>query len=313
MRYLIAALIWLGLALPAFAAPAKVQDCANVVVSSGANTVACTLGSSVTAKDMLVVIARTGCSSITSVADNNTNSYQVAAALQTGPGIGYYWVPTANSGSTTVTLTVPTSGCFEGLSVSEWSGMGLVPSVDTAGFATTTYTTGQTLIQSGVLNASGSAQQEVLIAGGITDSVQTPSGLVDYGSGGGTPTAFTNQGQTSSSGGETLVGGYQLVTSAAAYGLRWTVTSSPTAGMILGFIPTPPVTGQAIGPNGPGVGNICQYPPITLGLLGLYPVPAAGCQTVVENVGACTAGSAPSGSGSVQCPVCSNGSAWVGC
>lgn len=307
-RAIIVAIAWLSLALPALAAPAKVQDCAADQV--GATTTSCTLASSVTANDMLVVQARTGCASITSIAGNG-NTYQVATALQTGPGMAYYWVPQAAAGSTTVTMTVPLSTCFAGLIVSEWSGMGKLPVIDGT-FANTTFTTAQTLIKTGTLSATGT-NNEVLIGFGSTDSVQTPSGLIDYGTGGGTPLAFAHQGQTASSGGQTIVAAYQLSSTPASYGHQWTVTSSSISGMIMGFIPTPPITCQGIGPNGPGANNICQYCPTTLTYLGLYPVPATGCQTTVENVASCVAGSAPSGSGAVQCPVCSNGSAWVGC
>jgi hypothetical protein len=307
----IAIVLWLGLALPAFATPAKLQDCANDVVTSGANTVSCTLGSAVTVNDMLAVCVRTGAASVTSISDG-TNTYQTAVALQTGPGIAMYWVPRAAAGSTTVTVTVPSSGTFAGLVVDEISGMGLSPTHDGT-FAAQNYTTGAGAIQTGLLSTSGT-NNEFLFGCGSTDSVQTPFGLIDYG-GVGTPTANTNQGQTSSGGGQTLVGAYQLSsTSTGPYGFKWIVSASNTAGMIAAFISStaPTFTSQAIGPN--GFTGICQYAPVSLANLAFYPQPPFGqCQTLVTGVATCTAGSAPSGSGSISCPVCSNGSIWAGC
>lgn len=305
-RAIFIAAVWLNLALPAFAAPAKVQDCAADQV--GATTTSCTLASSVTVGDMLVVQVRTGCNPITSVVDNNTNTYQVATALQAGPGMAYYWVPTVptgKGGSTTVTLTVPATSCNAGLIVSEWSGMGTLPVIDGT-FANTTFTPTQTQIKTGTLSATGT-NNEVLIGFGSTDSVQTPSGLIDYGTGGGTPTAFAHQGQ---SGSQTIVAAYQLSSTPASYGHQWTVTSSSISGMIMGFIPTPTITSQAIGPNGPG--GICEYAPVSLANLSLYVSPAGTtCTTIVQNVATCVAGSAPTGSGSLSCAVNWNGSAWV--
>jgi hypothetical protein len=311
-RALVAIVLWLGLALPALATPVKVQDCANDVLTSGANTVSCTLGSAVTVNDMLAVCVRTGAASVTSVAGNG-NTYQTAVALQTGPGIAMYWVPRAAAGSTTVTVTVPSSGTFAGLVVDEISGMGLSPTQDGT-FAAQTYTVGAGAIQTGLLPTSGTTN-EFLFGCGSTDSVQTPFGLIDYG-GVGTPTANTNQGQTSSGGGQTLVGAYQLSSSSAGpYGFKWIVSASNTSGMIAAFISSlaPTFTTQAVGPN--GFGGVCEYAPVSLTNLAFYPLAAAGtCTTIAQNVGTCNPGSAPSGTGSVQCPVCStNGGAWLGC
>lgn len=304
-RTIVIAIVWLGLAFPAFAAPTKVQDCAADQL--GATTTSCTLASAVTAGDMLVVGVRTGCASITSVA-GNSNTYQVATALQTGPGWGVYWVPQANAGSTTVTMTVPNNTCFAGLIVSEWSGMGAIPTIDGT-FASTIFTGSATQIKTGLFSATGT-NNEVLIGFGSTDSVQTPSGLIDYGAGGGTPTAFAHQGQSPT--GQTVVAAYQLSSTPGSYGHQWTVTSSSISGMMMGFLPSVGITAQAIGPNGPG--GLCEYAPTSLGNLSLYVSPAAtACTTIVQNVGTCVIGSTPTGSGSLSCTVCWNGSSWLGC
>jgi hypothetical protein len=291
---------------PAWAVISKVQDGATVVLGTSA---AVTLGANVAAGDMLAACIHTG-SAVTAVGDNQGNNWNVANPASNG-GVSFYWVQAARAGTTTVTVTCSGSTAFCGVTVAEFSGMGNA-SVQDGMWNVSTFGTATT-IQTNTISTSGT-NPELVFGCGLTDSVQTPSGLVDYGAGGGTPTAFTNQGQTSSSGGETLVGAFQSVSSTGPFGFQWTVTSSPTLGAIAVFQPmSAAITQQALCPQGRGVSGICDYPPTTVQGLAFQVCPAGtSCSSIVTNASAaCSPGSTPSPGGTNICDVAWSGSAWV--
>ena len=290
----------------AWAVIGKVQDGATVVLGTSA---AVTLAGNVAAGDMLAACIHTG-SAVTSVSDNQGNNWNAANPSSSG-GISFYWVQAAKAGGTTVTVACSGSAAFCGFTIAEFSGMGNA-SVQDGMWDVSTYGTATT-IQTNTISTSGT-NPELVFGCGITDSVQTPSGLVDYGAGGGTPTAFTNQGQSSSSGGETLVGAFQSVSSTGPFGFQWTVTSSPTLGAIAAFLPmTAAITQQALCPQGRGVSGICDYPPTTVQGLAFQVCPTGtSCTSIVTNASAsCSPGSTPSPGGTNICEVAWSGSAWV--
>jgi len=302
-----ALMVWTMLAVtPAWAVISKVQDGAAMVLGTNPSV---TLGTNVAAGDMLAACIHTG-SGIFSVGDSQGNTWNAANPAVSG-GMAFYWVQAAKGGATTVNLTCSSASAFCGFTVAEFSGMGNAPAQDGV-WVESAYGTAGT-IQTNTIGTDG-ANPELVLGCGFTDSVQTPGGVVDYGAGGGTPTAFTNQGQTSSSGGETLMGAFQSVSSAGPFGFQWTVTSSSTAGAIAAFLPmNATVSQQALCPQGRGVSGVCGYPPTTVAGLSFQVCPSGTfCTSIVTDANAaCSPGSAPSGGGSNPCGVIWNGSAYV--
>jgi hypothetical protein len=307
MRRALTVTILLMICTPAWAVINKVQDGAAMVLGTSPSVA---LGSNVTGGNFLAACIHTG-STLTSITDNQGNTWN-AANPSTGPtGMYIYWVQTANAGATTINVTCSSAGTFCGVTVAEFSGMGATATQDGAWVESSFGTA--TTIQTNTLSTSG-ANPELLFGCGFTDSVQTPSGLTDYGSGGGSPTAFTNQGQTSSGGGETLVGAFQSASTSGPFGFQWNVSSSPTLGAIAAFlVGTTGISQQALCPQGRGVAGVCDYPPTTVAGLAFQVCPATTpCTSIATDANAiCTPGTTPAGGGSNVCEVTWSGTAWV--
>jgi hypothetical protein len=307
MRRVLLIVLLLSFGTPAWAVIGKVQDGAAMVLGTNPSVA---LGTNVTGGDMLAACIHTG-STLSSITDTQGNTWN-AASPNTGPsGVYIFWVQAAAAGATTVNVVCSSSSTFCGVTVAEFSGMGNVPTQDGT-WVESTYGTATT-IQTTTLSTSG-ANPELLFGCGFTDSVQSPSGIIDYGSGGGTPTAFSNQGQTSSGGGETLVGGFQSASTSGPFGFQWTVSSSPTLGALAAFLPANfGITQQALCPQGRGVSGVCDYPPTTVAGLAFQVCPSSTpCTSIATDASAtCTPGTSPSGGGSNICEVTWNGSAWV--
>lgn len=293
------AILFLLIASPVWATIAHVQDAGQVIVGTSPSAA---LGT-VTVGNLITVCIHSG-SSVTNVSDTQSNVY-------TGPvnglnGWWLYYVKNAKAGATTVNVTCSGGAAFCGFLASEFSGFGTLP-INDGNAANTTYTTGQTLITTSSLSSSG-INPELVLTCGLTDSVQTPTVS-------GTQTGFTNQAQTASSGGETIVGGYQVVSTSGPFSGQWTVTSSPTFGMTAIFLTGPIETWQSRCPQGKGVTGICDYPPTVVGNAALQVCPASTgpCDSVFTDATVtCGAGLSYLGGGANICPVVWNGSAYVG-
>lgn len=170
---LLACLMLIG--TPSWAVISKVQDGATMVLGTSPSVV---LGSNVTAGNMLAVCAHTG-STITAISDTQGNTWNAGTPAS---GMYIYWVKGAKAGATTVNLTCSSGAAFCGFTVAEFSGMGTAPTQDGSGVQSTYGTA--TTIQTNTLSTSG-GNPELIFGCGFTDSVQTPSGLIDYGAGGG--------------------------------------------------------------------------------------------------------------------------------
>lgn len=310
MKKIIAIVIGLFLACSSvsYAAITKVQDATTVV---GTNTVSVTLPG-VTAGNMLGVCVHSGAGAITSVLDNQGNVYNQVPPGFTGFGI--WWVKQAKVGSTTLTVTSNSASTFLGASFAEFGGMGTGPSND-GNFVNGTYGTATT-IQTNVLSTSG-GNPELLFGCGIVDGpLQTPSGLIDYGAGGGSPSAFSAIGQTTSLTSETQVAAWQSVATAGPFGFQWTVTSAGTVGALAAFKPaSPALNAQSICPqNGP-----CFYVADTMAnYLSEYKCNAGvTCQGVINDASAAcvynTKLTPTGGGGNFRCDVVydQNQGAWI--
>jgi hypothetical protein len=310
MKKLIAIVIGLFLACSSvsYAAINKVQDATTVV---GTNTVTVTLPS-VTVGDMLGVCVHSGASAINSIADNQLNVYNQVPPGYTG--FAFWWVKQAKAGNTTLTVTSNAASSFLSATFAEFSGMGTGPSND-GNFINGTYGLATT-IQSNVLSTSG-GNPELLFGCGIVDGpLQTPTGLIDYGGGGGSPLAFTNIGQTTALTSETQVGAWQSVATTGPFGFQWSVTSANTIGALAAFKPaSPALNSQSICPqNGP-----CFYVADTMAnYINLYKCNSGiTCQGVIKDAAAAcvynTKLTATGGGGNFRCDVVydQNQGAWI--
>ncbi len=183
MRHLLFIACFILIGSPAGAVITKVQDGATVVLGTGPTV---TLGTNVVGGDMLAACIHTG-STVTSVTDTQSNMWNAANPPGGGAGMAVYWVQAANAGATTVTVTCSSGAAFCGFTVAEFSGMGSAPTQDGL-WVQSSYGTAPT-IQTNTLTTGG-ANPELVFGCGFTDSVQTPSGLVDYGAGAARPSPF---------------------------------------------------------------------------------------------------------------------------
>jgi hypothetical protein len=307
MRRLLFIACFILIGSPAGAVITKVQDGATTVVGTGPTV---TLGTNVVGGDMLAACIHTG-STVTSVTDTQSNIWNAANPPGGGAGMAVYWVQAANAGATTVTVTCSSGTAFCGFTVAEFSGMGNAPTQDGLWLQSSFGTA--TTIQTNTITTGG-ANPELVFGCGFTDSIQTPTGLVDYGAGGGTAVAFSNQAQTSSGGGETLVGAFQSTTTTGPFGFQWTVSSSSTLGAIAAFFTNnAAITQQSLCPQGRGVTWLCDYPPTTVAGLVYQTCPlGTSCSSIVTDANAtCSPGSAPSPGGTNICDVAWSGSTWL--